>query len=528
VAAGLVPALTNGAPVGASVGDPVFPDFNNDGAADVVIGIDQEDIGGLVDAGAVEVHYGNPFDGTADKDQFWSNASTRLFRNAEANNRFGDATAAGDFDGDGFDDLAIGEWGATVNTFKGAGQVHIIYGGVNGLAVTYGYQHVDQETVGVESNAQPDDQFGRALAAGDVNNDGMDDLVVGAPRENVGGANNSGATQVFAGSPGGLVFTTDLFFRQGSTGAGILLGDAAENEDIFGSAVGTGDFNNDGNADVVIGVQGETLNDLDVDPNNDVSRSGAFHVLYGNGTFANLGTVRALFDEDDLPGGALAGSRLGCTFASGNYNGDAFTDLAVCADGRRVGTTANAGAVFVLRGAGGGLTASGAQRWDFDTAGVRGTPTQGDNWGDSLASGDFNNDGRDDLAIAVDKKDLDNTAGVDHGLVLVFPGGNNLLTVNSGKYKGFSEKTRGIPSFGAQSGDEFGSHLQSADYNSDGRTDLYIAAGGKSVSGKAKAGALYLLKGATLGVTSSGSKVFTQNSPGILDTAEAGDFYGGT
>jgi hypothetical protein len=399
---------------------------------------------------------------------------------------------------------------------------------VNGLAVTYGYQHVDQETVGVESNAQPDDQFGRALAAGDVNNDGMDDLVVGAPRENVGGANNSGATQVFAGSPGGLVFTTDLFFRQGSTGAGILLGDAAENEDIFGSAVGTGDFNNDGNADVVIGVQGETLNDLDVDPNNDVSRSGAFHVLYGNGTFANLGTVRALFDEDDLPGGALAGSRLGCTFASGNYNGDAFTDLAVCADGRRVGTTANAGAVFVLRGAGGGLTASGAQRWDFDTAGVRGTPTQGDNWGDSLASGDFNNDGRDDLAIAVDKKDLDNTAGVDHGLVLVFPGGNNLLTVNSGKYKGFSEKTRGIPSFGAQSGDEFGSHLQSADYNSDGRTDLYIAAGGKSVSGKAKAGALYLLKGATLGVTSSGSKVFTQNSPGILDTAEAGDFYGGT
>jgi hypothetical protein len=518
VAAGLVPVVTSGAPVAARAGDAVFPDFDNDGRADAVVSIDQEDIGTVRDAGAVDIFYGSPFVSRFSRDQFFSNSTPGMRGSTEFNERFGDATAPGDFNGDGFDDLAIGDWGSTIDTFKAAGQVHILYGGPSGLSMT-GYQHVDEAVAGVENNPQPDDQFGRALAAGDVNGDGMDDLVVGVPRKNLGGSSNAGAIHVFEGGASGVTFNNDLFFRQGSS----FVGDSADPEDIFGSGLGVGDFNNDGRADIAIGVQGETLRD--VPPNNPITESGAFHILYGNATFANVGTVKQEFTELNLLGGARAGSRLGCEFAVGNFNGDAFDDLAVCADGRRVGSTPNAGAVYVLRGSGSGLTASGNQAWSFSTPNVSGSPVSGDNFGDAIAAGDFNNDGRDDLAIAVDRREVGSATGVDHGVVLVFKGSPTLLTVTGGK--GFSENTTNIAGV-AQSGDEFGSLIRAGRYDADGFADLYIAAAGETVQGKAKAGGVYFLRGSAGGVTATGSKYFTEDTSLINEIAETNDFFGGT
>jgi hypothetical protein len=518
VAAGLVPIVTSAGPATARAGDAVFPDFDNNGRADAVVSIDQEDIGAVRDAGAVDVFYGSPFINRFSRDQFLSNATPGMAGNVEYAERFGDATAAGDFDGDGFDDLAIGDWGATIDTFKAAGQVHILYGGPSGLTMS-GYQHVDEATAGVESNPQPQDQFGRALAAGDVNGDGMDDLVVGVPRKNLGGASNAGAVHVFEGGASGLTFNNDLFFRQGSS----FLGDSADNEDIFGSGLGVGDFNHDGRADIAIGVQGETLRD--VPPNNPIAESGAFHILYGNATFANVGAIHVEFTELNLLGGARAGSRLGCDFAVGNFNGDAFDDLAVCADGRQVGTTPNAGAVYVLKGSGSGLTASGNQSWSFASPLVRGDAAVGDNFGDALVAGDFDADGRDDLAIAVDRREIPNVAGVDHGLVIVLRGSGSMLTARL--YKGFSENTRGIAST-AQNGDEFGSLLLAGRYDNDAYTDLYIAAAGETVGGHTKAGGIFFLHGSSKGVRSGASRFFTENSPLINETAETNDFFGGT
>jgi FG-GAP repeat protein len=518
VAAGLVPVVTGSAPVSARVGDAVFPDFNNDGRADAVVSIDQEDIGAVRDAGAVDVFYGSPFVSRFSNDQFLSNATPGMRGSPEYSERFGDATAAGDFNGDGFDDLAIGDWGATIDTFKAAGQVHILYGGPSGLTMT-GYQHVDEAVAGVENNPQPDDEFGRALAAGDVNGDGMDDLVVGVPRKNLGGASNAGAVHVFEGGAGGLTFNNDLFFRQGSS----FLGDSADAEDIFGSGLGVGDFNNDGRADIAIGVQGETLRD--VPPNNPITDSGAFHILYGNATFANVGSVHQMFTELNLLGGARAGSRLGCTFAVGNFNGDAFDDLAACADGRRVGSTPNAGAVYVLKGSGSGLTATGNQAWSFSTPNVSGSPVTGDNFGDSITADDFNNDGRDDLAISVDRREIASATGIDHGIVLVIKGSPTLLTTVGAK--GFSENTSGIAGV-AQSGDEFGSMLQSGRYDADGFADLYIAAAGETVHGHTKAGGVYFLRGSSGGITPTGSKYFTEDTSLINEIAETNDFFGGT
>ncbi len=90
------------------------PDFDNDGRADVVVSIDQEDVAGQVDAGAVDVVYGSAF-ASGPRHQFLSQADAAIPGEAEAGGRFGDDTAAGDFNGDGFDDLATGAWGDTVN-----------------------------------------------------------------------------------------------------------------------------------------------------------------------------------------------------------------------------------------------------------------------------------------------------------------------------------------------------------------------------------------------------------------------------
>jgi hypothetical protein len=542
ITAGAVPAAL-GAPASARTTDPVFPDFDSDGRADVVISVDQEDIGNVVDAGAVQVFYGGPtgpFSAGFSRDQVWSQASTGIIGDTQEGGRFGDDWAAGDFNGDEYDDLAIGEWGATVDRSvtdhrADAGMVHIIYGGDNGLAVGNGYQRIHRESTGVPGNAAVNDQFGRAVASGDLNGDSTDDLVIGCPRCDVG-ATNSGAVYAFAGGGGtnGMIDTRDdrYFAQSPAGGATDLLEDQADPSavggDILGSALAVGDFDNDDNADIAAGAQGETLNDLDLDPANDVASSGAFHLMYGDGTFANVGVSQDFFTEAEL-GGATANARLGCEFAPGDFNGDGIDDLAVCADGKRVGSATNAGSVYVLKGTGGGLsgTAPNRQLWNFSTGGVRGDAQPNDNWGDSITAGDFNNDGREDLAIAVDRRNLDGIAGVDHGTVLVFPGSANMVSVNSGKYKGFSENTRGVPS-DARSNDIFGSLLQTFDVEGNGYDDLYIAAAGETVGSQAKAGGLFLLKGSSRGVTSSGSKYYTQATSKIDDSAETSDFFAGT
>src|SRR5439155_441080 len=95
--------------------------------------------------------------------------------------------AKGDFNGDGFADLAIGEPGATVNGLAGAGDVIVVYGSSGGLTTNTpgipGYQlWYEGLTPG---SAQVNNLFGSALASGDFNNDSYSDLAIGIPGKNV-------------------------------------------------------------------------------------------------------------------------------------------------------------------------------------------------------------------------------------------------------------------------------------------------------------------------------------------------------
>ncbi|MGH7801272.1 MAG: integrin alpha, partial [Thermodesulfobacteriota bacterium] len=116
------------------------------------------------------------------------------------------ARVRADFNGDGFDDLAIGVPGEDVGSINSAGAVNVIYGTSGGLSATND-QIFTQDTSGIEDFAEVDDFFGLALTSGDFNGDGIDDLAIGVPFEDVGSIDRAGAVNVIYGTSRGLSAT---------------------------------------------------------------------------------------------------------------------------------------------------------------------------------------------------------------------------------------------------------------------------------------------------------------------------------
>ena len=117
----------------ASAWAQVGGDFNGDGFDDLAIGVPMEDFDGMADAGAVHVLYGHKSGLRANKDQLWHLNVQGVNGTAQPGDQFGAAVAVGDFNGDGFDDLAVSAPFADVSGFADAGSVHVIYGSEDGL-----------------------------------------------------------------------------------------------------------------------------------------------------------------------------------------------------------------------------------------------------------------------------------------------------------------------------------------------------------------------------------------------------------
>jgi FG-GAP repeat len=138
-------------------------DFDNDGFADLAVGALAEAIGSIIVAGAVNVLYGTAAGLTGSGSQLFTQNSPGVGSAAEAFDLFGDALAAGDFDNDGFADLAIGVPGESVGSIVDAGAVNVLYGTAAGLTGS-GSQTFTQNSPGVGSAAEEDDFFGDPLA----------------------------------------------------------------------------------------------------------------------------------------------------------------------------------------------------------------------------------------------------------------------------------------------------------------------------------------------------------------------------
>ena len=207
-------------------------DLNGDGYGDLVVGAPFEDSGGS-NAGAIYVYLG--FSGGFD-------ASSEIKLTASDGNlsdQLGYAVAmTGDTDGDGFDDLIAG---APFDDDRGSasGAAYVYYGAATGIDLA-------REEKLVPSDGAATDYFGFSVAgAGDIDGDGLHDLLIGAYLDDDVAA-GSGSAYVYMGDSGGI-------------GSELKLGasDAASNDYLGRSAAGAGDVNADGIDDIIVGASGE-------------------------------------------------------------------------------------------------------------------------------------------------------------------------------------------------------------------------------------------------------------------------------
>ena len=310
---------------------------------------------------------------------------------------FGAALAAGDFDGNGTDDLAVGAVGQAVTTAAGAqaraGRVWV-YSGAAGSGVSATRRVVfDQQSSGVVGTAETGDQFGYALAAGDLDGNGAEDLAVGVPYEDVDAGIDAGAVHVLRGSAGGLTGRGQLWHQDVSGVPGRVSSPGPSTEegpDLFGAALAAADFNRDGRADLAIGAPEDPVPARGSTGATQPPRQtdGTVTVLRGGGT--GLTTSGAQYWHENVPGvpGVAEEDQFGSSLGVGDFDGDRRRDLAIGVPWEQVNAADRSqGAAVVLHSGTGGLTTSGAQQWHQDVPGVPGDGRAFDRFGWALAGG---------------------------------------------------------------------------------------------------------------------------------------------
>ena len=385
-------------------------DFNGDGFDDVAAGAPFEKIGAAVNqGGAVLVNYGSPLGVT------WLGARILLPADGAYSNsslaQMGFALAAGDFNNDGYDDLAVGLPAATVNGQASAGLIFVYLGSASGLSATAAV--LDQSNFGalVEAN----DRFGAALATGHLGNDAFADLAVGSPGENTG----AGAVFVIFGFLGGVNTSAILVLDSAAIGV------TPQTNAGLGSALAIGNIRGASFQELIIGA-----------PNADVGtvvNTGTVHVVTGNSS--GLLTSSVLHWDLTRTGEALqADSLFGFSFAVGDFygDGDASSDLAIGIPGM----LQNAGRVSIERGTAGNPTFSMLlDQYDSLSTGPGTFDEPGDLFGWAVAAGDFNGDGIDDLAVGAPGEDdhrVEGDDGDNNGWVQIFRGSNTGVANSSG------------------------------------------------------------------------------------------------
>ncbi len=196
-----------------------------------------------------------------------------------------------------------------------------------------------------------------------------------------------------------------------------------------------------------------------------------------------------------------------------DFNGDGHADLAIGAPGEAVrGMKPNAGVVHVIRGSASGLTTDGDQLWSQDSPGVKGVAKgglkSGDMFGATLASGDFDRDGRADLAIA-GYRDFLSPDARRAGSVNVLYGSRRGLTADRDQLWSL-DRLPGTPRFD----DDFGRSLAAADFDGDGYVDLAIGIPGRDVGGTANAGIVEVLRGGPDGLSAAGAVALDRSMTG--------------
>ncbi|MEV7193757.1 FG-GAP and VCBS repeat-containing protein [Streptomyces sp. NPDC093510] len=424
VAAALAGGLLISLPGTASAaGRGLADDFNGDGYRDLATGAPGAVAGEKAKAGAVVVNYGSASGISAARHKTTSQSSSGVPGASETSDRFGAELAHGDLNNDGYGDLVVGTPLEDVDGDADGGSVTILWGGSSGLS---------GGTTIADPNASGHDRFGQSLAVGDFTGDGKTDLAVGSTGKDVwifkGGFTKSGGaagklrldTEIESGAyPMGAVhLAAGDFDDDGSDD--IVVGSSAGNFVYRGGAAGftpqteagpgyagaltVADFDRDGHDDLVVGTDFRTIMDQ-------TAEGGYATVFYGGATGVST-TRTAVFSQatEGVPGDDESDDSFGGALAAGDVDGDGYPDLAVSAVFETIGSTSHAGNVWVLRGGASGLTGTGAQSFHQGTAGVPGANEASDMFGTAVHLADLDKDGRADLSVGAGGENSDDGA----------------------------------------------------------------------------------------------------------------------
>jgi FG-GAP repeat protein len=416
-----------------------------DGFSDLAVGVAFEDAGGFDESsGAVNILYGSSGGLTAAGSQFWHQDSPGVAGDGrEDPDFFGWSLGSGDFDGDGFADLAVGVAGEWVGEIVNAGAMNVLYGSAGGLIAT-GSQFWHQDSTGVAGKAEEPDFFGSSVTAGDFNGDGLSDVAIRVPGEAVGAIGEAGAVNVLYGSPTGLTATGDQLWHQGSPG----VAGTPEFDDEFGVALAAANVGKSAHDDLAVGVLYEDI--------GAIGDAGAVNVLYGspNGLTA---TGDQLWHQGSpgVEGRVESGDYFGSSLAAVNFGKSSDDDLAVGVPGEDVGAIGEAGAVNVLYGSSTGLTSTDDQLWHQNSADVIDQSEAGDLLGLALVAADFGNSSQADLVIGVPYEGIETI--LESGAVNVLYGSEPGLARAGNQF--WHQDSPGVSGDGAEEGDRFARSL---------------------------------------------------------------------
>ena len=499
-------------------GAPGYPyaDFNNDGFGDIAIASPGESIGSVRDAGAVHIFYGSSAGFSSGRSQLVHQATTNVEGVPQSGDHFGQALAVGDFDGDGFDDLAIGIPGEKLGGTADTGLVYVMNGTGAGLS-TAGARSLRQGTVGIGGASESGDRFGWALTSGNFNADTfggrpVDDLVIGVPGEDFNGRTDAGVAHVLYGSAGAGVFGRDETISENSSG---MEGDA-NSGDRFGWSLASGNWNGDGAIDLAIGAPFEGVHDR---PEEGV----VFSLLSTAGE--GVKTTRSQIMSQDTIFNTAEGhsyEHFGFALTAGDFDSQAprrtFDDLAIGVPGD---LPTNSGAVNIVYGTEHSFELIG-EKWFQGKAGKDGGALPGskesdDLFGSVLATSDVDGNGAADLAIGVPGEDIDSARDVGGVHVLLSSGTG--LDPRTGPNAFITQDTPGVAGSN-ESGDQIGAAINSTDFDSSGRSDLVIGCPGENIGSHVDTGAAIVL------VRGKGVSFIGQDSSGVEGRAESNDRFG--
>lgn len=350
---------STGVPGAAESGDQwgaatAWGDINGDGYADLALGAPgEDDTTGHADRGAVTILYGPSF--TADAD------TMALGDDYEPSGaRFGATVAVGDFNADGRADVFTaatgtgGNWAARFDDgHEVAGDLTTVTGslayadaatgdfnrdGYADVALTYrdasGAGKVTwfrgSKSLGLTKVSTLTVKGGRAIAAGDVNGNGHDDIVIGRPYASESGGNAGGQVTMVPGSSTGFTTTGMTTIHQATAN----VEGASETSDGFGSSVSVGDVNADGYADVLTGAPNEDITRAEENRSN----AGSVWLLKGTASgLTGTGSLALSQDAPDIAGSTETDDKFGSATSLTDVTGDGYADLLTGTEGEDTG-----------------------------------------------------------------------------------------------------------------------------------------------------------------------------------------------